>query len=207
MPRQTSTRPARRARALVHESARDRLLKAADELFYERGIRNVGIDEVIARAGVAKASLYNHFTSKDELVAEYVRRRDARWGAWFRAEVERRASTPRERLLVVFDVLLDWFAQEDFRGCAFQNAAVELADRRHPAHAAVLENKRGIGAYLEQLAREAGLRDPDAVAMQLAVLAEGAIVMAHVGSAANPARAARDAAAVILDAAPTSRGG
>ncbi len=183
------------------EGARERLLEAADALFYARGVRTVGIDEVIAHAGVAKASLYKHFASKDELVAEYVRRRDAAWRAWFAAEVERRGRTPRERLLAVFDALGAWFRDDAFRGCAFQNAAVELADRAHPAQAAVLANKRGVRAYLRDLARAAGAPDPDALAAQLGVLAEGAIVTALVDGTPAPARAARAAAETLVRAA------
>jgi AcrR family transcriptional regulator len=180
------------------EGVRDRLLDVVDDLFYTRGIRNVGIDEIIARAGVAKASLYKHFPSKDALVAAYVRRRAARWGEWFRGEVERRGGAPRERLLTVFDVLAEWIASSGFRGCAFQNAAVELADRTHEAHAAVIENKRGVHAYLRSLAQDAELHAPDALASQLAVLVEGAIVAAHVGGTPSPVVAARSAAATLV---------
>ena len=200
-PRRRSSADTARLTGFAPDGVRDRLLDVVDELFYARGIRNVGIDEIIARAGVAKASLYKHFPSKDALVAEYVRRRAARWGEWFHREVEGRGGTARERLLAVFDVLAEWIASAGFRGCAFQNAAVELADRTHDAHLAVIDNKRGVHAFLRSLAQEAGLRDADGLASQLAVLVEGAIVAAHVGGTPAPVAAARTAAATLIAAA------
>jgi AcrR family transcriptional regulator len=190
-------------RAAFGDGPRERLLRAANELFYTRGIRNVGIDEVIVAAGVAKASLYTHFRSKDELVAEYVRRRDASWRSWFRESVSARASTPLERLLAVFDVLAEWLASPGFRGCAFQNASIELADSAHPARAAAAANKRAVRSYLDELAREAGFADPRALADQLALVAEGAIVTALMLGRAETtpvARSARAAASALLRA-------
>lgn len=156
-------------------SARERILATAADLFYGRGIRNVGIDEIIARAGVAKASLYKHFDSKDALIVEFLRRRDAAWREWFEAAVEARATKPKDRLLAVFDLLEEWFAQDDFRGCEFVNAAVERADAKHPAHAASVEHKRLVRAYLHDLAKAARLKNPAATADHLALLVEGAI--------------------------------
>jgi AcrR family transcriptional regulator len=191
------------ALAAAGDGPRERLLRAADELFYTRGIRNVGIDEVISAAGVAKASLYTHFRSKDELIAEYVRQRDARWRTWFRESVSARASTPRKRLLAVFDVLAEWLASPEFRGCAFQNASIELADVAHPGHVAAAGNKRAVRSYLDELARDAGVADPHALADQLALVAEGAIITALMGGRAETAavaRSARAAASALLRA-------
>jgi AcrR family transcriptional regulator len=206
MPRSTPAAPrgtsaSSPSRGLAAAGARERILHAADELFYRRGVRNVGIDEIIAVAGVAKASLYKHFESKDALVAEYLRQRNARWLAWFVEAVERSADDPRERLLAVFQILEEWLAGPDFRGCAFQNAAVELADRRHEGHAAALANKQAVRAYLKELAARAGLRDPAAVSEELAVLAEGATILALLEGSPAAGRAARRAAATLLHAA------
>jgi AcrR family transcriptional regulator len=201
MPRIPRGSAARTATVKKADAPRERLLRAADELFYRRGIRNVGIDEIIAEAGVAKASLYKHFESKDDLVAEYVRQRDTRWREWFQREVEDRASTPRDRLLAVFDVLGEWLASPGFRGCAFQNATIELADAKHAGHAAAVANKRAVRAFLRDLAREAGVADPGPLADQLSLLAEGAIVTALMERTPTAARTARRAAAQLLKAA------
>ena len=198
--RRPSSPPRRRATSRPAAGARERLLVAADALFYQRGIRSVGIDEIIAAAGVTKASLYHHFGSKDELIAEYVRRRGDEWWTWFRESVESRASSPAARLLAVFDVLAEWVAAPTFRGCALQNAAIELADASHGAHRVVVTGKRGVRSYLADLAAQARLRDPNAVAQQLALLFEGAIVTALLEGSVAPALNARAAATLLLRA-------
>lgn len=192
MTPQTAT-PRRRTRG-----ARERILATASRLFYERGIRNVGIDEIIATAGVAKASLYKHFASKDALIVEVLQEQDAAWRKHLETEVAGRADAPKERLLAVFDVLEDWFGEASFRGCAFINTTVELASPGHPGHAASREHKRRIRSYLRDLAKAAKVKDPDALAGQLALLAEGAIVTALMEQSAEPARRARKAAAQLL---------
>jgi AcrR family transcriptional regulator len=197
MPR---ARAPKRRTAETLVGPRERLLAAANDLFYNRGIRNVGIDEIIATAGVAKASLYAHFASKDELVAEYVRRRAADWWSWFHDAIEARGSTPKARLLGAFDVLAEWLADAAFRGCALQNACVELADASHAGHRLAATHKRALKAYLADLATQAGVRHPRAMADQLALLLEGAIVSALVDHSATPARTARAAAEALLRA-------
>ncbi|MGH7703427.1 MAG: TetR/AcrR family transcriptional regulator [Gemmatimonadales bacterium] len=180
-------------------SVRERILDSAADLFYKRGIRNVGIDEIIARAGVAKMSLYKHFPSKDALIVEWLRRRDQRWRHWFVTAVERSGSTPRRRILGVFDALAEWFGTRDFRGCAFINSAVELADPRHPGFQASLEHKELVYQYLRELTTAAGAPRPEALARQLVLLMDGAIVGALMqGSGAAPARDAKRAAQAML---------
>lgn len=182
-------------------SARARLVNAAQDLFYRRGIRNVGIDEVIAVAGVAKASLYKHFDSKDELVAECLRRRDADWRVWLVDQVEALSDVSTSKLLTVFDVLGSWLNDVTFRGCAFQNAVVELADAKHPAHHAAAVQKQALRAYLGELADQSGVRDPGALADQLALLIEGALISALLNGAPATIKTARSAAAALIAAA------
>ena len=133
---------------------RTRILDAASEAFYRQGIAAVGVDAIVADAGVAKSTLYRHFPSKDDLVVAFLRRRDERWRAWLRSEVERLSPDPAGRPLAVFDALGGWFASEAFRGCAFINAAAEIADPTHPARAAVQEHKRLCGDYPRPCAQE-----------------------------------------------------
>ena len=122
----------------------------------------MGVDRVVAEAGVAKATLYRHFRSKDELVVAFLRRRDGRWRDWLRSAVERLAPRPADRPLAVFDALGEWFASDDFRGCAFINAAAEIADPDHPARAAVEDHERLLGADLEDILRMPGPPTPPA---------------------------------------------
>ena len=178
--------------------ARERILDAASAAFYARGIAPVGVDAVVAESGVAKATLYRHFRSKDDLVVAFLRRRDERWRDWLGAAVERLADGPAERPLCVFDALGEWFASEDFRGCAFINAAAEIADPDHPARAAVRDHKRLLGDYLTGLLETAGSAEPADDAGALVLLVEGAIISAVIEGDAAPAGRARLAAARIL---------
>src|ERR1700709_269593 len=111
-------------KAPARTSARERLLTAADELFYEEGIHTVGIDRVIERAGVAKASLYNTFGSKDELIRAYLHERHPRLERRITNALEQ-YDTPREKILGVFTSQAEYFARADYRGCAFMNAGAE----------------------------------------------------------------------------------
>ena len=180
-------------------SARERLLAAADELFYHEGVQSVGVDRVVQKAGVAKASLYSLFGSKEELVQAYL---DARHDET-RKQVERtltRFRTPRERLLGVFDAQGQIFTEPDFNGCAHLTASAE-ARRGGPIESANDRFRQWVRTLFTDLAREAGVADPEDLARQLQLLYAGAGVSARMDrdpSAATPARAA---AAVLFDVA------
>ena len=193
------------APAASPSAARERILDAASAAFYGRGIGAVGVDVVVAEAGVAKATLYRHFRSKDDLVVAFLRRRDGRWRDWLRSAVERLAPRPADRPLAVFDALGEWFASEDFRGCAFINAAAEIADPEHPARAAVEDHERLLAIDLEDMLSAAGAADPAGDAAALLLLVQGAIVSALIERDAAPAARARAAAARILRT-PASKG-
>jgi AcrR family transcriptional regulator len=178
--------------------ARQRILDAASELFYQHGIRATGINAVIAHSGVAKATFFRHFPAKDDLVVEWLGQSAPRWFDRIRAELEVRAEPRAARLLTFFDLLGEWFAQDDFRGCAFQNAAAEAAEADHPIRLAVRDYELEIRDYLRQTANEAGLPHPSRIADQLHVLAQGAIATAVAARSAQPASVARSAAAQLL---------
>ena len=180
-------------------SVRERLLDAADELFYEEGVRTVGIDRVIERAGVAKASLYSTFGSKDELVRAYLnRRREARQERL--TAIVAAHPEPREKILAIYDSLGELSRRPGFRGCAFINASAEA-----PAGSAaeqVTDDLRGwVRALLRELATQAGAAAPEQLANQLVVLYDGAIVGARLDHAPIGIAAARAAAAALIDAA------
>ena len=179
-------------------SARDRLLDAADELFYEEGIHIVGIDRVIEKAGVAKASLYSTFGSKDELVRAYLTRRydqrRARITEWVG-----RYDSPRDRLLGVFDALGDSVAQPGYHGCAFANATAE-SSRGSVAEQVTQEYRGWIRALFTGLAREAGAADPVTLGAQLHLLYDGVNWAARIERDLAAAGRARAAAAALLDA-------
>jgi AcrR family transcriptional regulator len=169
---------------------RERILAAAGRLFYAQGFHSTGIDLIIAEASVAKMSLYQHFRSKDELIAAFLLRRDEFWCGWLQARVDVLGGTPRARLLAVFDALGEWFTSDDFRGCAFINAAAEFTDAKHSARIISLQHKERVHAYLKALAEAARMSRPAELAAQLALLVEGAIVTAQVGPGSEALSAA-----------------
>lgn len=169
--------------------ARERLLDSAYELFSRRGVRAVGIDEVIAHAGVAKATLYKHFRSKDDLVLAFLERREERWTkGWVEAGAAARGSTPEERLLAIFDLFEEWFCAADFEGCSFINVLLEMG-QAHPAGTASVAHLGNIRTIVERLAAEAGLRDPEEFARSWHILMKGSIVSAAEGDSRAAARA------------------
>jgi AcrR family transcriptional regulator len=181
-------------------SARERLLAAADELFYAEGVHTVGIDRIIERAGVAKASLYSTFGSKDELIRAYLERRHEARRARLLTALER-FDNPRDRLLGVFDVLAELAAAAGFRGCAFYNASAEEPADTGPVAEVCAKNRAWTRELFVELAREAGARDPEALADQLRILYDGSTAGARMDHTAAAASTARAVAAVLLDAA------
>jgi AcrR family transcriptional regulator len=163
-------------------TARDRILETAYELFSRYGTRAVGIDAIIAQAGVAKMSLYRNFASKDELIRAFLALREDRWTReWLQGEVMRRADTPAEQLLAIFDVFGEWFQRDDFEGCSFINVMLEIDDREHSVRQATVEHLATIRSFLRGLAEEAGVSDPDGFARQWHILMKGSIVAAAEG--------------------------
>ncbi|MEV5548780.1 TetR/AcrR family transcriptional regulator [Streptomyces sp. NPDC052309] len=150
-----------------------RIVAAAEELFYNRGITAVGVDLIAERSGVTKRTLYNQFGSKDHLVATYLAERDRRWRSLVRAAVED-CDDPVEAVTAPFHALGTW-SRTNTRGCAFINALAELPDPSHPAHRIAAEQKLWLQSLFKELATAAGCSAPDALAVQLLVLHEGAL--------------------------------
>ena len=186
------TKPEQRRR-----TAKQRLLQAADDLFYSEGIHTVGIDRVIAHAGVAKGSLYYSFTGKDELVHEYLTHRHGKWAERVTAGIEAHTD-PRARILAVYDVLGTLFAQPDYRGCAFMNATAEAAPDSVEAQAATTFRAWVHNLFLD-LASDVDAGDPKQLAETLVLLYDGAVATAQMDRAPEAARTARRTAELILD--------
>lgn len=180
-------------------SARDRLLDAADELFYAEGVQTVGIDRIIERAGVAKASLYNTFGSKDELVRAYLQSRHAATTERLKAAVAARTD-PVQRLLAPFDVQAEMFTRKDFHGCAFVSAAAE-APAGGVIEQAADEFRADIRALFTDLAADAGTADPAMLGSQLQLIYDGAIIGAQMDRDPAAALRARAAAEILIRAA------
>jgi AcrR family transcriptional regulator len=174
----------------VRDSGRERLSRAAYELFSSHGLRAVGVDAVIAKAGTAKMTLYRNFPSKDDLILDFLRRREQLWTReWLEAESRRRGETPRQQLLAIFDVFSEWFSQPDFEGCSFLSTMIEINDPGHPVHQAAVVHLANIRAYIEKLASAAGIADTDAFARKWHIVMKGSIMAAHEGDTAAACRA------------------
>lgn len=176
----------------------DRIVDAADRLFYGKGIQAVGMDAVRAEAGVSLKKLYGEFSSKDALLIEVLRHRAMIWDDGI-ARAAASATSPRERLLAVYDFLDGWFRQTGFRGCGFINAFGEMGEVSPAVAGLVREQKESFRRYLDALVLELGA--PPALAAQLALLAEGAQTTAAISGDPGAAAQARAAAGVLIDVA------
>ena len=177
--------------------ASDRVLTAAYELFAKRGVQAVGVDEIIARAGVAKATFYRHFRSKEDLILAFLGRRGDIWTrGWLEKETLKRASDPRSRLLAVFDVMDTWFQRKDFEGCPFIGV-VGHAEPHDRVRAEAVSQLTAVRAFIRKLAKEAGARDAEALASSWQTLMAGSIVMALAGNS-EAARLAKTVGELLL---------
>ncbi|MGH3549810.1 MAG: TetR/AcrR family transcriptional regulator [Pseudonocardiaceae bacterium] len=172
------------------ESGRERVMRAAYDLFSRRGTRTVGVDAVISKAGVAKMTLYRNFASKDDLILAFLERREALWThGWVRAQSQLRGDTPVQRLLAIFEIFSEWFAQPDFEGCSFITTLLEVTNRDSAVRRASVQHLANIRGYLCELATQAGVVDPDSFARQWHILMKGSIVAGAEGDTQAAARA------------------
>ena len=191
-PQPAATSPAPRAI--------DRIRESAQELFYNEGIRAIGVDEIVNRAGVTKPSLYRSFASKDELAAAYLQDYDAAFWQRFDAGAERHAGDPRAQLRAYLQGLAQRASKDGYRGCGLTNAAVEYPDPAHPARKVAEANKRALRARLVAMAKAMGARDPQALGDGLLLLIEGTFASGQLFGRAGPARVLVDTAERLIDA-------
>lgn len=175
-------------------------METAWKLFYRDGYRAVGIDTLLAEAGVAKMTLYNHFPSKEALIVAVLEKRSAGLLAAIDRAMDEAGRSATKRLLSVFDGLKAWFATDDFKGCAFIRALSEYPEPDHPIHRAAWAHKRAVNSRLRAIAEEAGAKNPAALADSLSLLVDGAIVAAHATGSDAPADTARAAAQSVIKA-------
>jgi AcrR family transcriptional regulator len=174
--------------------ARERLVRAAEQLFYAEGVRAVGVERLLAESGVGRASFYRHFASKDDLVVTVLQNYDQAFRGRLRDAVRARDDDP----LAIFDTLAERFASDDFRGCASINTMVEIADPDSPAHQVAAAHKRAVVEYVDGLLTAAGHSDHVALAEQFVLLIDGALVTALRERTSAPAYRARAIAAALL---------
>jgi AcrR family transcriptional regulator len=182
---------------------RERILTAAADLFYRHGIRAVGVDAIAEAAGTNKMTLYRHFTSKDELVAEYLRQSARGEAKGWDCLQARYPGDPLAQLRAWLNEMFEHIVSGDARGCPLANAAVELPDKDHPARRVIEECKVAARAKVIALCRAAGLEDPDFLADELNLMLEGARVTAQsVGTDGLALRLKRMSDALIAAHAP-----
>jgi AcrR family transcriptional regulator len=186
---------------ITRTKPRDRILDVADDLFYTRGLHAVGVDEIVARSGTAKTTLYAHFPSKDDLIASYLSRRSQDWRRHMDEELARRGGSPAERLDGVFAVLAEGCATPGFRGCPFINAAAEYPDPTHQGRVVADAHRRWVRELFAGLAAEAGISDSDALAGRLSLLYDAAMVGAQFDPGGFAPTSAREAARTLVEAA------
>ena len=181
----------------IELSARERIVSSAYELFARRGVRNVGVDELIHHSGVAISTFYRHFKSKDALVLAFLERREQVWTlGMVESESRRRGHTPRERLLAMFDVFDDWFQRDDYEACSFVNVLLELGADSPIGQASInyLSHMRDI---IRGFAEEAGLKNVDDFVWSWHILMKGSIIVAAEGDRTAALRAKKIAELVL----------
>lgn len=179
-------------------NARQRIVETAERLFYAEGIHNVGIDRIIAEAEVAKMTLYNHFASKDELILAVLQYREEQFDNKFTKAIDKYTRKGMNRLEAFFNALKEWFKSPGFRGCSFINACVELANSGHPASEFSTEHKVRFHSMLEECIVETSGKQAAPATPAVALLVEGAIVMAVMQDSWKPAESAKDAALSLI---------
>lgn len=182
---------------------RDKILKTAEELIYQNGIRAMGMDLLVKTSGVARKSIYRHFANKDDVASAALTERDERWMQWFRTESDK-GETPQERILNMFNVLKSWFESDGFRGCAFINTAGEVSDPEDPVRQIAKMHKQKLLDYALELAEQLNVEHPEDLARQLLILLEGAITMSYVMGDGSAADNAQDIAKLMLERASSA---
>ncbi|GLY33879.1 hypothetical protein Kisp02_72440 [Kineosporia sp. NBRC 101731] len=173
------------------------MVKTADHLFYTNGIHATGVDTIAEAANVSKASMYTYFRTKDDLVGAYVAGRSLAWQEHVTKQLDASGASPMEKILMVFDLLGQWFTTEDFNGCPFINAEAE-STKDSPAHTVNLSHRSWVRSLFADLARQVGVDDAVATSIRLAMLYDGAMVGAHAEPSIAWAAEARLAAAQLL---------
>jgi AcrR family transcriptional regulator len=187
------------AKRIVPKRAAERIRESARDLFYRQGIRAVGVDEIVNRAGVTKPSLYRSFPSKDELAADYLRHMGEDGLARFDAAISANPADPRGQLRLWLIELHAKATKRDYRGCGTTNAVVEYPDRRHPARKVANDIKDRLRARLAALAAAMGAQRPDRLGDALMLLFEGVYASGQLFGAGGPARVVLEAADAMID--------
>jgi AcrR family transcriptional regulator len=194
------TKPIDPAPTAPAPKAADRILTTASELFYREGARAVGVDEIVARAGATKPSLYRAFPSKDALIAAYLQGQSAYAWSYFEAAAQAHPDDPKAQILSYIDALAGRALKPGYRGCGLSNAAVEYPQPKHPGRKVAVSHKEAVRERLRELTRAMGARKPKKLADSLLLLIEGVFLTSQLFGPDGPAGAAKGAAEALIEA-------
>ena len=183
----------------MRRTKRDELVQKALTTFYRNGFNATGMDMLATETGISKTSMYKHFRTKEDLILAVLRLRDENFRNWLYRRMEELAKTPKDQLIAMFDALEEWFNEPGYKGCMFIKASSEYQDASHPIHKQSADHKRMLESHVTELAKRAGLSDPGAIARQLLLLKDGAIVTGHLGHTNDPAQDAKAAAIQLVN--------
>jgi AcrR family transcriptional regulator len=183
----------------MNPSKKDILVTGAMKVFYQYGFHASGMDLVAKEVGISKTSIYKHFRTKEELILAVLELRDKQFRSWLVSFVEKRASTPKEQILAIFDALNEWFNQKDYKGCLFIKASAEYQSLNDPIHISSAKHKKSIVNYIEEKLKWMGVTEPKDLSEQLNLLIEGSIVVAKISGPKNVINLAKKSASIILD--------
>lgn len=180
--------------------AADRILSTASELFYREGARAVGVDEIVARAGATKPSLYRAFASKDQLIAAYLQGRSADAWSYLEAAAQAHPDDPKAQILAYIEALGERALKPGYRGCGLSNAAVEYPEPKHPGRKVAVDHKAAMRERLREMTKAMGAKKPKKLADSLLLLIEGVFVTSQLFGPDGPAAAAKGAAEALIEA-------
>lgn len=180
---------------------REYILSVASQLFASRGINATSVDTIVAEAGIAKVTLYKYFKSKEQLILAYLRQYDTLLWNRLTEHISARDEIPIDRLRALVNGLMDWIADPEFKGFAFVNASVEFPQTENPVHQTSLEFAQSLRNALGALARDAGMKDPDGLALQLSLVIEGAAITERMQPGSGAVDHAKQMARILIDSA------
>ena len=189
----------------VLHSARQRILATATDLFSREGYRAVGTDTIIERSGVAKMTLYRHFSSKNELINAYIEETIQQFWTWFEQAIRSHPDSPRAQLVAIFEKLTSFVADPNFYGCSCIQAAIEFPEPEHPSHQLVLQFKQAVHTRFREIGAQAGAQQPDLLADQLLLLMNGTLMQGRMRGSPYSAQAVVQAVRVLVDAQVEAR--
>ncbi|MFM1652250.1 TetR/AcrR family transcriptional regulator [Brevibacillus sp. B_LB10_24] len=180
-------------------SARERILQVASDLFYQEGVRAVGIDRVIEESGVAKASFYRNFPSKDDLIVQYLEEREGLSLKRMEEAAQRHPDSPKRQLLAMLESLAERMNQPEYRGCPFMNVVVEFPDSDHPGHQKAIQSRQELWEKIEEVTRKCGAKNPRELTAQLRILCSGALMVSYVDKSAYKQEDFLRAARILIE--------